>query len=179
MRREALIDAMCDLITTEGLQGATPRAAAQRAGLSRSSAYQYFPSSQDLLGSGVVRLFERARADLEVAVRKITDPVEQIHTIVHTTLKAGREAHERIPSLMGLDLPPQYVAEIRAQHRTFLAPLETAVAQAGAQNPEILAGLIDGLLHGGGRLVRGGKSVSAVTEHIMACIKGGLVASVS
>ena len=50
MRRAQVVAAAADVLRDKGVGGFTPAAVAKRAGLARSSMYQYYPSTEALLG---------------------------------------------------------------------------------------------------------------------------------
>ena len=63
-QREALIGAAIDILVNEGATAVTPAAVGARAGLARSSVYQYFDSSAALLATITEEAFRRSNEAL-------------------------------------------------------------------------------------------------------------------
>lgn len=88
---EALLKVALSLFVEQGYHGASMRDIAQRAGVSVSAAYHYFPSKADMLRTIMVRVTEDLIADL-VAARDGAgmDPAAQLaaiaraHVLLHT-----------------------------------------------------------------------------------------------
>lgn len=105
-QREALIGAAIDLLVNEGAAAVTPAAVGARAGLARSSVYQYFDSSAALLATITEEAFRRSNEALARAVAAADGPVERIEAFFRESLRLGAEgAHRPAAALMNAGLP--------------------------------------------------------------------------
>ena len=66
-QRAALLAATEQLLVEVGLAGVTPRSIAERAGLARSSFYEYFGSRDDILAAVAIAAFDRWAAEIDEA----------------------------------------------------------------------------------------------------------------
>lgn len=77
--RNACVECALELLETEGLEGLTLRAVAQRAGVSRTAPYRHFPTKRDLLAAAAAAGFKLLTRDLAVALQSRPDcPMEAL-----------------------------------------------------------------------------------------------------
>jgi len=91
---EAMLRVALSLFLEQGYHGASMRDIAQRAGVSVSAAYHYFPSKADMLRTIMVRVTEDLIADLEAARDGAgPDPAARLAAIVraHVLLHTRRQ----------------------------------------------------------------------------------------
>ncbi|NBM19093.1 TetR/AcrR family transcriptional regulator [Streptomyces sp. GC420] len=167
-QREALIEAAVDILVTEGAAAVTPAAVGARAGLARSSVYQYFDSVAVLLATIVEEAFPRANKALEEAMEDARTPLERIDSYLTTTLRLAAEgAHRPAAALMAADLHPSCRERLMELHREQIAPFRAAVRDAGVPDPGLTADLLGGLLQGAMAAVERGTPVDAVLERTL------------
>ena len=140
-RRNQLIEAAAAIALESGGEAVTVAAVAQRAGLSRTSVYEYFASSADLVTDLVIDELENFAHNLKDAVSKESDPYQGIAAWIRTSLiyiADGR--HLLAKALNAVDLPRERGAAIGAAHRALLAPLQDKLLLIGVTDlPRALA----------------------------------------
>ncbi|MFE0534391.1 TetR/AcrR family transcriptional regulator [Streptomyces nigra] len=159
-QREALIGAAIDLLVHEGAAAVTPAAVGARAGLARSSVYQYFDSSAALLATVTEEAFRRSDEALARALAGADGPLERVEAFFLESLRLGAEgAHRPAAALMSAGLPPA------CQERLM------AVRELGAPEPALTADLIAGMLHTALAAVEGGAPLDTVTERTLDLVR--------
>src|SRR5260370_23584320 len=87
MQRTALLDAARDLLADGGMAALTFAALAERAGLARSSVYEYFKSRADVVEALSVEAFPAAVAHIMVVLLAQPTPARQIPAYVRRQLE--------------------------------------------------------------------------------------------
>ena len=85
-RRNQLIEAAASIALESGGAAVTVAAVAQRAGLSRTSVYEYFGSSAELVADLVLEELNDFAKYLQVAVSTTNQPVESIRAWIEGAL---------------------------------------------------------------------------------------------
>ncbi|MBT8226519.1 MAG: TetR/AcrR family transcriptional regulator [Dactylosporangium sp.] len=177
-QRAALIRAAVDILVEQGAVAVTPAAVGARAGLARSSVYQYFPSSQALIASIVEDGFPRANQAIAAALAGAHTPTERIDVYIRQTLRLAAEgAHRPAAALARADLPPSCRARLVELHAEQAVPLVEAVLDLGASSPELTAKLIGGMLRAAMAAIERGEAPGTVTRRTLDLVHGGLNAS--
>ncbi|EQD37557.1 transcriptional regulator, TetR family, partial [mine drainage metagenome] len=86
-QRRALIEATIDILASEGVGAVSPATVGRRAGLARSSVYQYFDSTASIIATAVEEAFPPANAALAAALAGATTPEGRIDAYVRETLR--------------------------------------------------------------------------------------------
>lgn len=94
---EAIVEAGAQVLCSEGYKGFTTNKAAERAGVSIGSLYQYFQSKEVLLAEIKRRHFEQLRACFQRAY--VTTSGEPFEIRVRAFIEASVEAHQLDPDL--------------------------------------------------------------------------------
>ena len=81
-QRAALLAAGEAVIDEAGLAGFTPRSVCERAGMSRSSFYDYFPSKDDLLVAIAIAAIESWDAEIEEALAAVEPGLAELRAYV-------------------------------------------------------------------------------------------------
>lgn len=134
-RRQQLMSAALELAVEEGAQAITVAAVAQKAGLSRSSIYEYFSSSADLVADLVVEELEHYALRLTDAIKDSVDPFEKLSLWIAEGLRYvvdGR--HMLVKSLNTVTTPDYRKEDIAVGHRKLIAPLRQAIAATGIKD---------------------------------------------
>jgi len=147
MRRAQVIAASGDVLAEVGVRGFTPAAVAKKAGLARSSMYQYYPSTEVLLGTAVAELLRRSRDRIVAAVGAAGTPAERVSAYVRAALDDAAEGHGSVPDVSGMPMPDFCREAVRALHDELLEPLRTALGDAGVADSQIAAQLVQGLVN--------------------------------
>lgn len=123
-RRGQLIDAAASIAMESGGQAVTVAAVAQRAGLSRTSVYEYFASSADLVADLVIDELNGFADYLSDEIAQAQSPSECIELWIKaalTYIADGR--HLLAKALNATTLPQERAHQIKVAHRGLLAPL--------------------------------------------------------
>lgn len=169
---EALIGAAIDILINEGAAAVTPAAVGARAGLARSSVYQYFDSSAALLATITEEAFQRSNEALTHAMATANGPAERVEAFFRESLRLGAEsAHRPAAALMNAGLPPACQERLRELHLEQVEPFRAAVREIGAPDPALTADLIAGMLHTALAAVDSGAPLDTVTERTLALVR--------
>lgn len=129
------MDAACRLALEDGAASITVAAVAARAGLSRSSVYEYFASSADLVADLVVEELNHYGARLSEACAGIEDPWECIAAWIQAGLEYVVDGRHLLVKSLNAALPYGFGKEdIATGHRKLLAPLRDALATTGIED---------------------------------------------
>jgi len=173
-RRSQLIDAAAAIALESGGDSITVAAVAQRAGLSRTSVYEYFASSADLVADLVIDELESFAHDLKLAVSDEVDPYKSIEIWISSSLiyiADGR--HLLAKALNAVELPRDRSGDIGAAHRALLAPLTNCLQQIGVKDiPQCLALLQSITDVATKRIESGAEAESEITKTIAFCTAG-------
>ncbi len=132
LRRQQLMAAAMELALSEGAQAITVAAVAAKAGLSRSSIYEYFSSSADLVADLVIEELDYYTDRLADAIKDATDPFEKISLWIAEGLRYVEDGrHMLVKSLNTVTTPSYRKEEIALGHRKLIAPLREALALTG------------------------------------------------
>ena len=176
-QRRALLDAATSILETDGVGALTPAAVGRRAGLARSSVYQYFSSAAEIIASVVEETFPPANDAVAEALAGMTDPRRRIDTYVRTTLRlAAAGAHRVAAALNATDLPAPCVQRLRELHEQQAQPLFDAIADLGAADPTLTTALVGGLVQAAVAQVDAGRPADDVADRTLQLLDHGLCA---
>ncbi|MDN4614127.1 TetR/AcrR family transcriptional regulator [Leifsonia sp. F6_8S_P_1B] len=176
-QRAALLRAAEALVHETGVAGVTPRAVAERAGLARSSFYEYFGSRDDVLAAVAIDAFQRWEAEVEAALEGVP-AAGRLRAYVEATLRMTADGrHDIAATLQQAELSPSSYDDIMALHDTLLRPLTAVLEEAGVPDFDLHVALAQGLLNTGVRLVTHGADADAVAERIVGLLETGLPSS--
>jgi AcrR family transcriptional regulator len=134
-RRSQLIQAATAIALESGGQAISVAAVAERAGLSRTSVYEYFASSADLISDLIIDELNILAKKLEEEVSEITEPRLIIERwISESLLYVADGRHLVAKSLSSIDLPKDRGAQIGIAHRKLMAPLYSSLAALGVKD---------------------------------------------
>ena len=132
MRQRQLIDAALAIALESGAANITVGAVAQRAGLARSSIYEYFSSSADLIADLVIEELALYQKRLSRAVIGTQDPYQHIELWIAEALQYvvdGR--HMLIKSLNAATIPEFRRDEISQGHRNLMTTISAPLQEIG------------------------------------------------
>ena len=134
-RRGQLIDAAAAIAIESGGGAVTVAAVAARAGLSRTSVYEYFNSSSDLVADLVIDELKSFSSLLQSAVADCNDPLACISAWISGALHYIADGrHLLAKALNATSLPQSRASSIAAAHRALLAPLHKALVEIGVKD---------------------------------------------
>jgi AcrR family transcriptional regulator len=132
MRQRQLIDAALSIALESGAANITVAAVAKRAGLARSSMYEYFSSSADLIADLVIEELALYQMRLAQAVNGTEDPYQHIELWIAEALQYvvdGR--HMLIKSLNAATIPEFRRDEISQGHRNLMTTISAPLQEIG------------------------------------------------
>ena len=145
-RRQQLISAALELAIAGGAEAITVAAVASKAGLARSSIYEYFASSADLVADLVLEELDYYTKRLADAVGSATDPYEKIELWIAESLRYVADGrHMLVKSLNTIDTPDFRKEEISLGHRKMLAPLRQSLIETGINDSQSAAAFLSGV----------------------------------
>ncbi|HEY4898787.1 MAG TPA: TetR family transcriptional regulator [Candidatus Nanopelagicaceae bacterium] len=143
LRRQQLIDAAMELALTDGAQSITVAAVATKAGLARSSIYEYFASSADLVADLVLEELDYYTQRLANAVGSASEPYLRIELWISESLRYVADGrHMLVKSLNTINTPEARKDEIAMGHRRMLAPLQQSLSEVGVGDVRVAAALL-------------------------------------
>jgi AcrR family transcriptional regulator len=134
-RRNQLIEAAASIAMESGGAAITVAAVAQRAGLSRTSVYEYFGSGSELVADLVIDELGSFAETLNAAVVECTDAQCVVTCWVKgalTYIADGR--HLLAKALNATAMPQSRSQQIGMAHRALMAPLVKAVTDLGIKD---------------------------------------------
>ena len=136
-RRSQLIDAAASIAMESGGSAITVAAVAQRAGLSRTSVYEYFGSGSELVADLVIDELKSFAQTLNTAVADCTDAQCVVTCWVKgalTYIADGR--HLLAKALNATAMPQSRSQQIGMAHRALMAPLVKAVTDLSVKDSQ-------------------------------------------
>jgi AcrR family transcriptional regulator len=176
MRRQALLAAGAEAIAEQGVERLRLADVGARAGLARSSVYQYFDSASALVAAVVEDAFPRVTARLEaVAAAVPDDPRARLEAYLDEALVLARDpVLAALPEMLTADLPEPCRARVAQLHAAQAQPLVDALRELGVDDVEVVTGLLVGVLHQAGALMARGVPAERVRAATLALARGAL-----
>lgn len=138
LRQRQIIDAAMSLALSGGAPAVTVSAVALKAGISRSSIYEYFSSSADLIADLVVEEMTHYRDRLQAAVVDELDPYRSIELWIAEALKYVADGrHILIKSLNSASTPEYRREEIIHGHRALMSTIMNPLRSLGFTDPMV------------------------------------------
>lgn len=154
LQRNTIVAAAKAIIAEQGVASITPRSVGQRAGLARSSFYEYFPSRDDLLAAVALEAFEKWAAALWEAMEPATTPQARLHAYVNATMRMTKsDEHCLATALLDADLSPRSRDALMQMHDVLVRPLHSLLEDLGVTDLRESMVLVQGVMASGMRLV--------------------------
>lgn len=162
-RRSQLIDAAAAIALESGGEAISVAAVAARAGLSRTSVYEYFASSADLAADLVIEELESFAQALEAATVDISDPAESVERWIEASLQYIADGrHLLAKALNAVDLPRNRAAAIGAAHRALLSPLTRKLEEMGIDQIDFALSMIQSTTDSASKRIESGDDAEQV-----------------
>jgi AcrR family transcriptional regulator len=173
-RRSQLISAAAAIALESGSEAITVAAVAQRAGLARTSVYEYFGSSAELVADLIIEELNAFTDILVAAVEPAEIPEAAIANWINSALKYIADGrHLLAKALSATSLPVNRSAEIGAAHRALLAPLSSALTEIGVRDLNYALSMIQSLTDAATKRIENGNSADAeISKTTAFCIAG-------
>jgi AcrR family transcriptional regulator len=173
-RRNQLIEAAASIAIESGGAAVTVAAVAQRAGLSRTSVYEYFGSSADLIADLVLEELKNFAQYLQEAVADTDQPLASIEAWIQSALTYIADGrHLLAKALNATSLPQERTAAIGSAHRALLAPLVTGLSAMGVKDTQRALVFIQAITDASTKRIESGHDAEAEIKSATAfCIAG-------
>ena len=143
LRRQQLISAAMELALESGAESISVASVAAKAGLARSSIYEYFASSADLVADLVLEELDYYTHRLVDAVAGETDPWKRIELWMSESLRYVADGrHMLVKSLNTITTPSDRRDEIVLGHRRMMAPLQESLTNTGLSDVRAAAAML-------------------------------------
>lgn len=138
MRQRQIMDAALSLALEGGAPTVTVAAVATKAGLSRSSIYEYFSSSADLIADLILEELEAYQLRLQTAVASSDNPYHYIELWIEEALRYVTDGrHMLVKSLNSVAIPDYRRHEVAMGHRNLMTTIAPALTQIGIEDPMV------------------------------------------
>ena len=134
-RRQQLIEAAASIALESGGAAITVASVAEKAGLSRTSVYEYFSSSADLIAELIIEELTHFVKVLTDAIENPLEPEKAIADWIQAALRYIADGrHILAKALSAISTPNERAVEIGAAHRALLAPLHKSLIDLGIKD---------------------------------------------
>ncbi len=175
LRRQQLMDAAMELALATGAESITVAAVAAKAGLARSSIYEYFASSADLVADLVLEELDYYTQRLATATKGTQDPFERIELWISESLRYVADGrHMLVKSLNTITTPDARKDEILLGHRRMMAPLQEALSQTGVADVRVAAALLSSVTDAASIRIDAGNDAELEIQSAVAFALAGL-----
>ena len=175
LRRQQLMDAAMGLALASGAESINVAAVAAKAGLARSSIYEYFASSADLVADLVLEELDYYTQRLATATQGAQDPFERIELWISESLRYVADGkHMLVKSLNTINTPDARKDEILMGHRRMMAPLQEALVQTGVGDVRIAAALLSSVTDAASIRIDAGNDAELEIQSAVAFALAGL-----
>ena len=176
-RRSQLIEAAAAIALESGGAAITVAAVAARAGLSRTSVYEYFASSADLAADLVIDELNSFAQELKKISEAGSTPIEAIDLWIEGSLQYIADGrHLLAKALNAIDLPRNRSAAIGMAHGALLAPLRSKLEELGISDIHFALTLIQSTTDGASRRIESGDDAELVIRFTREFCIAGLTA---
>ncbi|MGD6978595.1 MULTISPECIES: TetR/AcrR family transcriptional regulator [Citricoccus] len=165
-RERALLDAAHDLLTETG-EAPSLSQVAQRAGLARTSIYQYFTSKQELLQAMVRDVYPRWTERISGAMDQAPTEADRLMAYAAANVSLVAEGAHAVGSALAALAPGEELDEQAARmHREVQQPLVQTLERLDVESPAQVAELVNAVVHGATLLLESGQDLEAALGHL-------------
>jgi hypothetical protein len=174
-RRSQLLDAASAIALENGPTSITVSSVAARAGLSRTSFYEYFASSSEIVAELITDELNDFTEFLTQKVALVSAPEDAITAWIDGSLEYVADGrHLLARALSTLELSTERSMQIGIAHRKMLAPLATPLSQLGITDVRQALALIHATTESATRRIEAGEEAASEIESTRNFIVAGL-----
>lgn len=145
-QRRAVLDAARDLLAETG-RAPSLAEVAQRAGLARSSLYEYVSSREGLLEAVVADIFPSWTERIHAAIADAPTPGGRVWAYVESNVAFLTGSEQLVARALGAVVDPAVLdGPLTEFHRALQGPLREALRDHGETDPEPVADLVDAMI---------------------------------
>ncbi|WP_320067339.1 TetR/AcrR family transcriptional regulator [Micromonospora sp. RTGN7] len=166
-RRRALLAAARALLAEDPRHPPTLAAVAARAGVARSSVYEYFRSGEDLLRELVQEVLPNWSRRVTEAMAAADGPGDRVLAYAATNLRLVAEGEHALATTLIESVPGDEVnASTQRMHEQMSTPLRAALSELRLPDPTSTAGLIGSVVYTASRMIEAGADATATEERV-------------
>lgn len=174
-RRSQLLDAASAIALENGPTSITVSSVAARAGLSRTSFYDYFSSSSEIVAELITDELNSFTHYLNEKVAEVSTPEEAIIAWIEGSLEYVADGrHLLARALSTIELSADRSIQIGIAHRKMLAPLSAPLAQLGIRDVRQALALIHATTESATRRIEAGVDSASEIESTRSFVIAGL-----
>ena len=145
LQRRAVLDAARDLLAETG-QAPSLAEVGKRAGLARSSVYEYARSRDDLMAAVVADVFPGWADRIRTAIAQAPTPAEKVWAYVESNVAFFSGSEQRVARALGSVVDPAILhGPMQEFHTALQEPLREALRDLGDPAPDAVADLVEGM----------------------------------
>jgi AcrR family transcriptional regulator len=164
-QRAALLHATEQLLMAQGYGGLRFADVARRAGLARSSVYEYFTSKDDLVAAVCEEVLPRWLDRLSQQMAQARTPADKLAAYVRTQLTLVADGSHRLALVVaGAPLSPQARERIAEVHTRFAPNITDVLADLGHPHPDLAASYVQAIVNEATRQLHAGAPPSQVID---------------
>ncbi|MEV0643813.1 TetR/AcrR family transcriptional regulator [Phytomonospora sp. NPDC050363] len=164
-QHRALLDAARHILASGESEPPSLPAVAQRAGLARSSVYQYFKSREDLLEAVIADMFPRWSGFVAQRMSDAATAAEQVLAYADANLELVAQGEHAVMRGLAMVAPGGSLAESgKALHEQLRVPLVDALTRSGATQPQHTAELIQAMVRAGSQMIEDGAPADGIRD---------------
>jgi len=175
LRQRQLIDAALAIALESGASSITVAAVAEKAGMARSSIYEYFSSSADLVADLVMEELALYQNRLAKAVIGTSDPYEYVELWIAEALQYvvdGR--HMLIKSLNMASIPDFRRDEISQGHRNLMVTISSPLQEMGLKDIRAAMSYLQNIIEAASVRIESGNNPEVETRNAQIFAVAGL-----
>jgi AcrR family transcriptional regulator len=166
-RRRVLLDAARALLTDNPHEAFSLTAVATRAGLPRSSVYEYFSSREDVLLELVHEVLPNWSRRVNAAMDAAATPEEKVLAYATANLRLVAAGEHALATALIQSVPgDQVTASTQLMHDEMSRPLHAALDQLGVPDPAASARLISSVVYTASRMIEDGADTTSVDARV-------------
>lgn len=164
IQRKAVLDAARDLLAETG-QAPSLAEVGKRAGLARSSVYEYARSKEDLMAAVVADVFPDWARRIRSAIDAAGTPGEKVWAYVESNVAFFAGSEQAVARALGGVVDPAVLrGPMQEFHAALQEPLREALRELGEADPEAAADIVDAMLLSATKDVRARQRQSTLVE---------------
>lgn len=166
VRERALLDAAHEILLETGEAPGLSQVAA-RAGLARTSVYQYFGSKQDLLQAMVRDIYPRWTERISAAIDAAPTEADRILAYAVANVRLVADGAHAVGSALAALAPGEELDEQATRmHREVQEPLVQTLTSLGVDSPQDVAELVNAVVHGTVMMLESRQDLEAAVRHL-------------
>ena len=164
-QRRVILDAARGLLAEDSDQAPSLAEVGRRAGLARTSLYQYFSSREDLLDAVIADVFPQWQARLREAMARADGPVVKARAYVRVNLTLVAEGEHAVVRGLATHARDRVTGAHRELHEQVVRPMIDALGGS-----EERAELVQSVIWSASMMIERGHPLGEVADHVEALL---------